>query len=90
MYNSVVSDTTHGSIFFPHLKTQVKSAASEINAKPQAVLVQDSITVQPMTTKTIAAFVDYPSEWHAAGTVAPPGGNLPKQRVCYYPIQYQR
>ena len=43
-HNSVVIDTTHGLIHFPHLTMQVKGALSQTSAKPQAVLIHDSIT----------------------------------------------
>ena len=72
-HNSVVIDTTHGLIHFPHLTMQAKNAAVEASAKPQVVLIQDNTTVPPMTTKTITAFVDHPSEWHTTGTVTPVG-----------------
>ena len=39
-HNSVVIDTTHGLIHFPHLTMQVKSAWSQGSAKPQPVLIQ--------------------------------------------------
>ena len=68
---SVVIETTHGLIHFPHLTMQVKSASSRTSPKPQDVLIHDSITEPPTTTKTIAAFVDHPSEWNAIGTVTP-------------------
>ena len=42
MNNSVVIDTTHGLILFPHLTTQVKTATSETNAKLQHVLTDDA------------------------------------------------
>ena len=61
-HNSVVIDTTHGLIHFPHLTMQVKSASSQVSAKPQPVLIHDSITIPQMTTKTITAFVDHSSE----------------------------
>ena len=70
-HNSVVIDTTHGLIHFPHLTMQVKSALSQTNAKLQAVLVHDNITIPQMTTKTITAFVDHISEWNTTGTVTP-------------------
>ena len=41
--NSVVIDTTHGLVHFPHLTMQVKSASSQASVKPQAVLIHDSI-----------------------------------------------
>ena len=68
-HNSVVIDTTHGLIHFPHLTMQVKSASSQASAKPQHVLVHDSITIPQMTTKTITAFVDHSSELKTTGTV---------------------
>ena len=70
-HNSVVFDTTHGLIHFPHLTMQVKSASSQASAKPQPVLIHDSITIPQMTTKTITAFVDHSSEWNTTGTVTP-------------------
>ena len=71
--NSVVIDTTHGLIHFPHLTMQVKSALSQASAKPQPVLIYDSITIQQLTTKTITAYVDHSSEWNTTGTVTPVG-----------------
>ena len=68
-HNSVVLDTTHGLIHFPHRTMLVKKAAIETTAKPQLVLIQDNTTVPPMTTKTITAFVDHSSKWHTTGTV---------------------
>ena len=70
-HNSVVIDTTHGLIHFPHLTMQVKSASSQTSAKPQPVLIHDSITIPQMTTRTITAFVDHSSEWNTTGTVTP-------------------
>ena len=70
-HNSVVIDTTHGLIHFPHLTMQAKGASSGASAKPQAVLFHDSITVPPMTTKAITAFVDHLSEWKTTDTVTP-------------------
>ena len=70
-HNSVVIDTTHGLVHFPHLTMQVKSASSLASAKPQIVLIHDSITIPQMTTKTITAFVDHSSEWNTTGTVTP-------------------
>ena len=57
-HKSVVIDTTHGLNHFPHVAMQVKNASSRASAKHQGVLINDSITVPPMTTKTITAFVD--------------------------------
>ena len=70
-HNSVVIDTTHGLIHFPHLTMQVKSALSQTSVKPQAVLIPDNITIPQMTTKTITAFVDHTSEWNTTGTLTP-------------------
>ena len=72
-HNSVVTDTTHGLIHFPYLTMQVKSALSQTSAKPQTVLISDSITIPQMTTKTSTAFVDHLSEWNTTGTVTPVG-----------------
>ena len=69
--NSVVIDTTHGLIHFPHLTMQVKSALSQTSVKPQAVIIHDNTTIPQMTTKTITAFVDHNSEWNTTGTVTP-------------------
>ena len=69
--NSVVIDTTHGLIHFPHLTMQVKSALSQTSVKPQVFLIHDNITIPQMTTKTITAFVDHVSEWNTTGTVTP-------------------
>ena len=70
-HNSVVIDTTHGLIHFPHLTMKVKSALNQSSTKPQAVLIHDNITIPQMTTKTITAFVDHVSEWNTTGTVTP-------------------
>ena len=70
-HNSVVIDTTHGLIHFPHLTMQVKSALDQTNTKPQAVLIHDNKTIPQMTTKTITAFVDHVSEWKTTATVTP-------------------
>ena len=70
-HNSVVIDTTHSLIHFPHLTMQITSASSQSSAKPQPVLIHDSITIPQMTTKTITAFVDHSSEWNTTGTVTP-------------------
>ena len=70
-HNSVVIETTHGLIHFPHLTMQVKSALSQTSAKPQVVLIHDNITILQMTTKTNTAFVDHVSEWNSNGTLTP-------------------
>ena len=69
--NSVVLDTTHGLIQFPHLTMQIKTASSEMNTRPQSVISDDALTIPPTTTKTITAFVDHPSKWNTTGTVTP-------------------
>ena len=69
--SSVVIDTIHGLIHFPHLTMQVKTASSETTTKPQPAITDDALTIPPTTTKTISAFVDHPSKWNTTGTVTP-------------------
>ena len=69
--NSVVIDTTHGLIQFPHLTMQIKTASSETTTKQQPVITAEALTKPPMTTKTITAFIDHPSKWNTTGTVTP-------------------
>ena len=69
--NSVVIDTTHGLIHFPHLTMQVKTTSSETTRKPQPVITDEALTIPPTTTKTITAFIDHPSKWNTTGTVTP-------------------
>ena len=69
--NSVVIDTTHGLIHFPHLTMQVKTASSGTTTKPQPVITDEALTIPPTTTKTITAFIDHPSKWNTTGTVTP-------------------
>ena len=69
--NSVVIDTTHGLIHFPHLTMQVRTASSETTTKPQPVITDEALIVPPTTTKTIIAFIDHPSKWNTTGTVTP-------------------
>ena len=69
--NSVVIDTTHGLIHFPHLTMQIKTASSETTTKPQPIITDDALTKPPMTPKTITGFVDHPSKWNTTGTVTP-------------------
>ena len=71
MNNCVVMDTTHGLIHFPHLTMQVKTASSETTTKPQPVITDRTLTIQPTTTNTITAFIDHPSKWNTTGTVTP-------------------
>ena len=65
-HNSVVIDTTHGLIHFPHLTMQVKSALSQTSSKPQAVLIHDSITISQMTTKHNICWPPIPILWEAS------------------------
>ena len=60
--NSVVLDTTHGLILFPHLRMQGNTASSETTPKPQPVITYDALTIRLRTTKTITAFTDQPSK----------------------------
>ena len=69
--NSVVIDTTHGLIHFPHLTMQVKTATSETTTKPQPVIMEADLIIPPATTKTVTAFIDHPSKWNTTGTVTP-------------------
>ena len=69
--NSVVIDTTHGLIHFPHLTLQGKTTSSETTTKPQPVITDEALTIPPTTTKTITAFIDHPSKWNTTGTVTP-------------------
>ena len=69
--NSVVIDTRHGLVHFPHLTMQVKTASSEATTKPQPVITDEALTLPPTTTKTITAFIDHPSKWDTTGTVTP-------------------
>ena len=69
--NSVVIDTTHGLIHFPHLTIQVKTASSETTTKPQPVITDEALTIPPTTIKIITAFIDHPSKWNTTGTVTP-------------------
>ena len=69
--NSVVIDTTHELIHFPHLTMQVKTASSETTTKLQPVITNEALTIPPTTTKTITAFTDHPSKWNRTGTVTP-------------------
>ena len=69
--NSVVIDTTHGLIHFPHLAMQVKKASSEMATKPKPVLPDDALAIPPTTTKTIIALGDHSSKWNTTVTVTP-------------------
>ena len=67
--NSVVIDTPHGLIQFPHLTTKVRIGSSETTVNPQPVLTNDALTIPPRTTKTITASVRHSSESNTLGTV---------------------
>ena len=69
--NSVVIDTTHGLIHFPHLTMQGKTASSETTTKPQPVITDEALTIPPTTTRTITAFIDHTSKWNTTGTATP-------------------
>ena len=69
--NSVVIETTHGLIHFPHMTMQVKMASIATITKPQPVITDDDFTIPPMITKGITAFVHHPSKWNATWTVTP-------------------
>ena len=66
---SVVIDTTHGVIHFPHLTMQVKTASRETTLKPQPVNIDEALAIPPTTTKTITAFIDHPSKWNTTVNV---------------------
>ena len=87
-HNSVVIDTTHGLIHFPHLTIPAKNTATETSAKPQSVLIQDNTTVPPMTTKTITAVVDHPSVWHTTGTLTAVGKNYRSSESANIPLNF--
>ena len=70
-HNSVVIETTHALIHFPHLTMQVKSESSKTSAKPQSFFIHDSIAVPPMTTKTVTAIVDHFLECNTTGILIP-------------------
>ena len=70
--DSIVLDTTHGLIHFPHL-TMLVNTTTELSAKPQTVLADDPLTIPTRLTKTVTAFVDHPSEWNTTATVTPVG-----------------
>ena len=49
---SVVIDTTHGLIHFPHLTMQVKTTSSETTTKPQPVITDEALTIPPTTKQS--------------------------------------
>ena len=69
--NSVVNDTTHGLIHFPHLTMQVKTTSSKTTNKPQPIITDEALIIPPTTTRTIRAFTDHPSKWRTRGIVTP-------------------
>ena len=69
--NSVVIDTTHFLIIFPHLTMQVNTASSEATTKPQPVITDGALTIPLRTTEIITALVDHPSKWNTTVTVTP-------------------
>ena len=72
-HNSLVIDSKHCLIHFPHLTVKVKSATlgTRMSSKTQIVFSYGDLTVLPMTTNTLTAFVDHPSEWQTTGPVTP-------------------
>ena len=72
-HKSIVNDTTHGLIPFPHLTRQMTSVASEASAKHQLVFVDGTLKIPPKITKRITAFVCHPSEGNSTATVTPLG-----------------
>ena len=48
--NSVIIDTTHGLIHFPHLTMRNKTPSSETTTKPQPVITDGALTIPPTTT----------------------------------------
>ena len=77
--NSVVIDTRHGLIHFPHLTMQVKTASSETTTKPQPLITDETLIIPPMTTKTIKLTIHrngiQQALWHR-------WKSLRKQQVC--------
>ena len=68
-HNSVINDTAHSFTHLPLMTWQVENAASGKSAKPEVVLIHDTLKIRLMTTKTITAFVDHSSELNTTGTV---------------------
>ena len=66
IFSTVVIGTTQ-------LTMQVKSAANEPIAELQPVFFHDTLTIPPMTTNTITAFVNQASESNTTCTVTPVG-----------------
>ena len=70
-HKSVIIETTHGFINFPHLRMQVKRAATYISGIPQAVLPDFSLTILPRKPKKVKALVDHPLDCFTSRTVSP-------------------
>ena len=70
-YNSVILDITHALLHFPHLSMQAKTADEGKMTKPQAVMIPEEITIQPMTTKTIKAYANHLSPFKTTGIITP-------------------
>ena len=49
--NSVVTDTTHSLIHFPHFTMQAKTASSQTTTKPQPVINDGALTILSTTKK---------------------------------------
>ena len=84
--NTVVIDTTHGLIHFPHLTMQVKTASSETNRKPQPVITDSALTIPPKTTKAITAFIDHPSKWNTTGGCNTVGAVYGNSKSADFPL----
>ena len=87
--NSVVIDTTHGLIHFPHLTMQVKRASSEATTKPQPVITSSLMMPwgyhrwqqkQSQPLLTIRRNGTQQELWHRCKS-------LRKQQVCWFPTQ---
>ena len=70
-YNSVILDITHALLHFPHLSMQAKTTDGVKSTKPQAVMISEDITIQPMTTKTINAHANHASPFKTTGIITP-------------------
>ena len=87
--NSVVIDTTHGLIHFPHLTMQVKTASSESTTKPQPASwtktwqYHQRQQKQSQPTLTIPRNGAQQALWHR-------WRSLQKQQVCWFPTQCRR
>ena len=50
---------------------QAKTTDEEKTKKPQAVMIAEEITIQPMTTKTIKAYANHISPFKTTGIITP-------------------